>query len=441
MNSKKYYSQTWVLPALSQNKLLALSESYLGQRFFWQTPDNQEILLGLGYLKTYPGLTWEKLAQAKENLLTKWVNLDHKSQPCLFGGGNFDANKAPSQFWGDLQAGMFVLPEILVIKKAQTWQLCLTVQASDIDKAKFKLQTLKAKFDKQLLKDKTYQLKNAYQGQLNSRLLAESQWLKAAQKTIAMLKKSQTCQKVVLARCEELTAKRFEMTQLLYNLLTLQPNTYRFLLETKTHCFIGATPERLLKATPTYLQTASVAGTTLRSLDPKENQRLMQALLADAKNTEEHQIVVNWIKQQLAQFVEQVQVSEREVLQNKNLQHLFLTLRGQRNASANFLDAVQKLHPTPALGGMPQTFALEWIRQVEPASRAMYGAPLGWLSLTEDAGEFSVAIRSAIFDLQQAKARLYAGCGILAASDAQAELAETKAKFKPIESGVKIDGC
>ena len=441
MNSEKYYSQTWSLSAFSQAELLALSEAYQGQRFFWQTPDEQECLLGLGYLKTYPGLTWEKLAQVKQNLLTKWVNLDEKSQPCLFGGMTFDAQKPVSQFWGDLQAGMFVLPESLVIKKAQTWQLCLTVQASDSACALLKLQDLKAKFDKLLLQHKTYQLKNAYQGQLNSQLLAETEWLKAAQKTIAMLKKSQTCQKVVLARCEELSAKSFEMTQLLYNLLNLQPNTYRFLLETKTHCFIGATPERLLKATATHFQTASVAGTTLSSSDPKENQRLMQALLADGKNTQEHQIVVNWITQQLAEFVEQVQISEREVLQNKNVQHLFLTLRGQRKQTANFLAAVKKLHPTPALGGMPQDFALEWIRQVETTSRAMYGAPLGWLSLTKDVGEFSVAIRSAIFDLTQAKALLYAGCGILAASDAQAELAETKAKFKPIESGVQLDDC
>ncbi|MPN57756.1 Salicylate biosynthesis isochorismate synthase [bioreactor metagenome] len=86
------------------------------------------------------------------------------------------------------------------------------------------------------------------------------------------------------------------------------------------------------------------------------------------------------------------------------------------------LDVVRELHPTPALGGEPKAEALRWLAEKEVAGRGLYGAPIGWLDLTEDVGEFAVGIRSGIFSGNQGL--LYAGCGIVDDSDPEAERLE-----------------
>ena len=88
----------------------------------------------------------------------------------------------------------------------------------------------------------------------------------------------------------------------------------------------------------------------------------------------------------------------RSIIKNRDIQHLFVPLSGKRKPAVSFLEAVAKLHPTPALGGEPKADALAWIRNHEPARRGLYGGPIGWLGIQEDIGEFAVAIRSGVPD-------------------------------------------
>jgi isochorismate synthase EntC len=87
------------------------------------------------------------------------------------------------------------------------------------------------------------------------------------------------------------------------------------------------------------------------------------------------------------------------------------------------------LHPTPAVGGEPGDVAEAAIPALERMDRGWYAGPVGWMDATED-GEFCVALRSAL--LRDREARLYAGVGVVAASDPAAELAETEIKLEAL---------
>jgi isochorismate synthase EntC len=91
------------------------------------------------------------------------------------------------------------------------------------------------------------------------------------------------------------------------------------------------------------------------------------------------------------------------------------------------LDLVAELHPTPAVGGAPRENALAWLRNHEGLERGWYAGPLGWLT-PEGEGEFTVALRSLL--LRDSEATLYAGAGIVAGSDPEAELVETRLKLR-----------
>ena len=87
------------------------------------------------------------------------------------------------------------------------------------------------------------------------------------------------------------------------------------------------------------------------------------------------------------------------------------------------------LHPTPALGGEPREKALSLLQKYEAHERGMYAAPFGFMKDMGD-GIVVVAIRSAL--IMNNVLYAYAGCGVVADSDADEEYAETNNKMRTI---------
>jgi menaquinone-specific isochorismate synthase len=100
------------------------------------------------------------------------------------------------------------------------------------------------------------------------------------------------------------------------------------------------------------------------------------------------------------------------------------------------LDLVERLHPTPAMGGFPRQRALELIRATESLDRGWYAGPIGWVN-REGEGEFVVGIRSAL--VHGASATLFAGCGIVAESNPAAEYAESGWKLRPMLAALNLE--
>jgi menaquinone-specific isochorismate synthase len=111
------------------------------------------------------------------------------------------------------------------------------------------------------------------------------------------------------------------------------------------------------------------------------------------------------------------------------VQHLHTPVSAALPAGVRLLDVLARLHPTPAVGGSPRESACAHIRELEGFSRGLYGGPVGWVD-HRGGGEFLVGIRSALID--GARARVYAGGGIVAGSDPDQEFAETELKFQAL---------
>ena len=109
-----------------------------------------------------------------------------------------------------------------------------------------------------------------------------------------------------------------------------------------------------------------------------------------------------------------------------NIQHLATPIHAQLADPRSAVELAGMLHPTPAVGGEPGPQAVEAIPELEDLDRGWYAGPVGWMDAVED-GEFCVALRSAL--LRDRTAHLFAGAGIVADSDPEAELAETELKL------------
>lgn len=247
-------------------------------------------------------------------------------------------------------------------------------------------------------------------------------------------------EKVVLARELRVTASApFDVPAAVDRLRGANPGTTVFAVDHEEYTFLGATPEYLVRVGDRTVHALGLAGTTPRGATPEEDAALERELVGSAKIRHEHDVVVTMLRDALGDACADVTAeTPPRVVKLANVQHLSTKLRGTlaADSTAGILDFVERLHPTPALGGHPREEALSWLAANEGLDRSWYAGVVGWAGPTGQ-GQFAVAIRSALLDGPSAS--LYAGCGLVADSDPAAEYAETCAKLRPMLSALEIE--
>ncbi|MBP6507711.1 MAG: isochorismate synthase [Opitutaceae bacterium] len=236
--------------------------------------------------------------------------------------------------------------------------------------------------------------------------------------------------KIVLARALDLTASQpLHPLRVLNGLRQRFPDCYAFSIANgRRQSFIGASPERLVRVSKGVLETEALAGTTRRGGGASEDAALAAALLHAEKDLREHHHVVEAVTTRLSELGLAPQCSAQPGLRRlANLQHLHTPIQATLGGEVRLLDVLARLHPTPAVGGTPQTAAVSHIRGLEGFPRGLYAGSIGWLN-SRGGGEFFVGLRSAL--IEEGNARVYAGAGIVAGSTPEKEFAETELKFK-----------
>ena len=240
--------------------------------------------------------------------------------------------------------------------------------------------------------------------------------------------------KVVLSRGLRVRASRLSPTRILRTLRADYPGCTLFAVARGNRCFLGATPERLVRVRDGEVHVTAIAGSAPRGLTEEEDGRLGAVLLASIKDQIEHAVVVEALRDALAAVCTPISVGAAPgLLKIQNVQHLYTPLTARLRDRRTVLDLVALLHPTPAVGGVPREDALRWIAHHEGWDRGWYAGVVGWMDRTGE-GECAVAIRSAL--LRDTEAVLFAGCGIVADSDPDQEYAESSLKLGAVLSAL-----
>ena len=210
------------------------------------------------------------------------------------------------------------------------------------------------------------------------------------------------------------------------------PNSFQFGFQfSPERTFISCSPERLYLRRQNELFTEALAGTTIRGLNQEQDDLLAQQLLDDVKNSHENQLVRQHIVDVLKPLSQYVGADEKaKIFKLTHIQHLHRSIRAELKAGVNDFDLLRALHPTPAVGGLPRNSAMNFIRQREGYARGWYAGACGYFNHYES--EFSVAIRSAL--IEPRRISLYAGAGVVAGSDPDAEWQELENKLATILS-------
>ncbi|HAZ13555.1 MAG: hypothetical protein A2X86_13570 [Bdellovibrionales bacterium GWA2_49_15] len=191
--------------------------------------------------------------------------------------------------------------------------------------------------------------------------------------------------------------------------------------------FLSFSPERLFSLHKNTLAIDVLAGTTLRGTSHEADHALASELLHSAKNHQEHKFVLDEIQANLCGLgLKPELLFSGQLLQLPHVQHIHSLWQTETPTNLSPFTIIKALHPTPAVGGYPRQGALKQIAVGEGYERGLYAAPVGILSA--EYSEILVAIRSALGEKN--KLHVFAGAGIVRASDPELEWQETAHKMK-----------
>ena len=261
----------------------------------------------------------------------------------------------------------------------------------------------------------------------------DDQWKNRVSQAVSRIQAGEV-EKVVLAREINVSAQSaIDPRKVLHKLSLEYPSTWNFAISN----LVGATPELLMRLTHGMITSRVLAGTISKTGNDERDLALAASLARSSKDLEEHEYAVRSVADAIAPFCKSTNVPESPfVLHLANVMHLATDVTGALVETLNKVDSfsvLEKLHPSAAVCGTPTHKASALINEIEGLARGRYAGPVGWIDASGD-GELGIALRCG--QIQGNSIRLFAGCGIVAGSDPERELAESQAKFAPMKSAL-----
>ena len=264
-------------------------------------------------------------------------------------------------------------------------------------------------------------------------------WMDVMEKALGAIAEGRV-EKVVLSRRQKLVAAHpFSSKDLLVNLIDGDARGTVILYRYADVFFCGCTPELLVRKRGDVVESMCLAGTCPAGANEEERARLARELMADGKNRGEHDYVVRFIREVFNRTCYDVDVPDAPgIMSLAHVQHLHTPARARMLEGVDIRSMAEDLHPTPATSGTPVGEAKMLLRRIESYNRGFYAGAAGFVDASGD-GEFAVALRTGVFDGEIGW--VYAGCGIVAGSDAASEYDEIDLKLKTVLSAFDGGGA
>ncbi len=350
--------------------------------------------------------------------------------PRLFGGFAFSSDGARSGAWSKFGSARFVLPRVTYGVYGKHATLTLAIERSELERgpSSESVQLFQRVYD--ALLENPEPLSSQKPAPVSREEPEAASFQERVLDLVTRIGRGEL-QKVVTAREVQLTfANQLDDIATVSALREQAGECLRFLFRWDDVSFIGATPERLLHKRDRWLETEALAGSIDAGAESPERR-----LQASPKELGEHALVVLAITRALEPVCERPELPDRPLVRSlKHILHLCTPIQARLHTDTHVLDLLERLHPTPAVGGVPTRAALDWIVDHESFDRGWYSGAVGWFDALGD-GDFNVALRSGL--LRSNQAWLYAGAGIVRESGAAAEYAETTLKLAAVLASLR----
>jgi len=212
----------------------------------------------------------------------------------------------------------------------------------------------------------------------------------------------------------------------------VNPSPYMYFLRMGGLSIVGSSPEMLVRVEGRDAETHPIAGTRARGTSDAEDRRLAEELARDEKERAEHVMLVDLGRNDLGRVCEYGTVRVPQFLEIEHyshVMHLVSRVTGRLAEGRDRLDALAACFPAGTVSGAPKIRAMELIAELEEVPRGLYAGAVGYLDFAGNL-DCCIAIRTIV--LQNGKATVQAGAGIVADSDPGAEYEETRDKARAL---------
>jgi para-aminobenzoate synthetase component 1 len=192
------------------------------------------------------------------------------------------------------------------------------------------------------------------------------------------------------------------------------------------HCqVLSSSPERFLRVRDGQVETKPIKGTAPRGGDPVEDMMLAEMLKNSPKDQAENVMIVDLLRNDLGKVCAPGSVEVPELFKLESyarVHHLVSKVCGRLERGEDALSLLRACFPGGSITGAPKLRAMEIIEELEPHRRGVYCGSIGYVGFNGQM-DSNIAIRTMVH--AEGVTRLWAGGGIVADSDPEAEYRET----------------
>ena len=206
------------------------------------------------------------------------------------------------------------------------------------------------------------------------------------------------------------------------------PSPFAALLRHGDFALLSSSPERLVSIRGNTVATRPIAGTRPRGATPEADAALMQSLLGNEKERAEHVMLIDLERNDLGRVCAAGSVRVDEYMSVEtyaHVHHIVSNVSGRLRNEVSPVDVIRALFPGGTITGCPKVRCMEIIAELEAVGRGAYTGSIGYLN-RDGSCDFNILIRT--ITAQGASFKFRAGAGIVADSNPEQELAETRAK-------------
>ena len=212
----------------------------------------------------------------------------------------------------------------------------------------------------------------------------------------------------------------------------VNPSPYMYFIRMGKLAIVGSSPEMLVRVEGRHVETHPIAGTRPRGASEEEDLRLAEELKRNEKERAEHVMLVDLGRNDLGRVCDfgSVRVPQYMTLERySHVMHLVSTVEGRLAEEQDHLDALVACFPAGTVSGAPKIRAMQLLAELEPTRRDIYAGAVGYIDFAGNL-DFCIAIRT--ITIRDGLARIQAGAGIVADSNAAAEYEETRDKARAL---------
>ena len=217
------------------------------------------------------------------------------------------------------------------------------------------------------------------------------------------------------------------------------PSPFAGLATWKDVSIISSSPERLVRVHDGIAETRPIAGTRPRSNVSTSDKAYSEELLAHPKERAEHIMLIDLERNDLGRLCVpgSIEVNELMVLESyAHVHHIVSNVRGRLRDQVSPGEVIRAVFPGGTITGCPKVRCMQIIAELEQVPRGAYTGSMGYIN-RDGSMDLNILIRSMV--CQGKRLELRAGAGIVADSNAQAELEETRAKARGLLRALGLD--